>query len=159
MVLPKSLLLSGTKAYTFGEISFQTNKIKKMKLFSTLLLTGAMAATLFSCSKDEEPLTYKKSDFMGSWELSSSTDVDSNLCDSKNDILIIGEATFTETSFSQECTGQGSAEYDYTFDGKDKLVIMGGFATYKITKASASEIKFEATSPLTTETILLTYTK
>ncbi len=129
-----------------------------MKKFSTLCLTAAMAVTLFSCSKDDETPTYKKSDFIGTWEIASSSGGEYNLCADKKDYIIIGEESVTSESFDDDCRGMGKGEFSYTYD-KNKLTIMQGLAIYKIINLTATELKVEETSLMTESKVVKTFSK
>jgi hypothetical protein len=89
--------------------------MKKLLLFALVI-----PAVLFSCKDDETP-SYKQADFIGNWEVTSSTipDDDPNDCTTQAQQL---EITATELIQTTICDGDPtSVTTSYTFDGKQTI--------------------------------------
>ncbi len=88
--------------------------MKKLNFLYGVLFT----IVFFSCKDDEDP-TYKKEDFVGTWERTSTTVEDD--CDVSTEILVI---TNTQVISTSTCDGdEFESELNYTFDNKKTLTV------------------------------------
>jgi hypothetical protein len=111
-----------------------------------------------ACKDDEPAPTFAKADFIGSWEMTSTTAEPDPDCPDATETLEIGETTMTITS---ACSGSGSIsiDLDYTFNGKNTLSyeIFGIDGKMQIIELSATTMKMKQSAMGESETV--TYTK
>ncbi|MBL3658829.1 hypothetical protein [Fulvivirga sediminis] len=114
-----------------------------MKILKLLFASSLIASSVFfaSCSDDDESPSYEKSEFIGEWELTASTNSDYEECDNITRTLTISESTLSVPGYN--CT-TAKAILEYTFSGKSfDFNAFGVDASYVVKSKSDTQFTWE----------------
>jgi hypothetical protein len=89
--------------------------MKKLNLLYAVLF----AVIIVACKDDDEAPTFKKEDFQGSWERTSTTIDDDGACDTSGETLEFRASDFTSITVCDDASTE--VDLDYTYDNKSTI--------------------------------------